>query len=179
MNPRTKARSASDARYIPSRGLALVTVLWVLVLPSLIAASFTATTRTEINLTRNLIENVKAEALSDAGIHRAIYALLSPKSEAILSPQILDIFKLSSDPAAARRRVERDLRSELGETFFPEIGDPKRHRGQRRGGKSFAEKGPEFSALFWKEFSIVLELMAAAPPEAALVHSGQLSPLSA
>jgi general secretion pathway protein K len=104
--------------------LALVTVLWVLVLLSLMAASFTATTRTEINLTRNLIENAKAEALADAGVHRAIYELLSPKSEGILSPQILDLLKLSADPAAARRRVERDLRSELGETLFPETGDP-------------------------------------------------------
>ncbi len=34
------------------RGLALVTVLWVLMLLALIAASFTRTTRTEINLTR-------------------------------------------------------------------------------------------------------------------------------
>ena len=44
------------------RGLALVTVLWVLMLLSLVAASFMLTTRTEINLTRNLIENAKAEA---------------------------------------------------------------------------------------------------------------------
>lgn len=34
------------------RGLALVTVLWVLVLLSLIAASFTATTRTEVSRSR-------------------------------------------------------------------------------------------------------------------------------
>ncbi len=49
---------------MPSRGLALVTVLWVLVLLSLVAASFTRTIRTEINLTRNLIDNAKAEALA-------------------------------------------------------------------------------------------------------------------
>ncbi len=109
---------------ISSRGLALVTVLWVLVLLSLVAASFTATTRTEVNLTRNLIENAQAEALADAGVYRAIHELLRPQSEGILSPQILDLLKLSEDPAAARRRVERDLRSELGETFFPEVGDP-------------------------------------------------------
>ena len=48
------------------RGLALVTVLWVLMLLALIAASFMATTRTEINLTRNLIESAEAEALPDA-----------------------------------------------------------------------------------------------------------------
>ncbi len=56
------------------RGLALVVVLWVLVLLSLIAASFTKTTRTEVNITRNLIDNAKAEALADAGVYRAIYA---------------------------------------------------------------------------------------------------------
>ncbi len=44
------------------RGLALVAVLWVLMLLSLVAGSFMATIRTEINLTRNLIENAKAEA---------------------------------------------------------------------------------------------------------------------
>ena len=61
-----------------SRGLALVTVLWVLVLLALIAASFTMTARTEINLSRNLIENTKAEALADAGVYRAIQELIEP-----------------------------------------------------------------------------------------------------
>ncbi len=60
------------------RGLALVTVLWVLVLLSLIAASSTKTTRTEIYVTRNLIEAAEAEALADAGVYQAIYALLHP-----------------------------------------------------------------------------------------------------
>jgi general secretion pathway protein K len=57
--------------------LALVTVLWVLVLLALIAASFTQTTRTEVNLTRNLIEAARAEALADAGVNRAILGLLA------------------------------------------------------------------------------------------------------
>jgi type II secretory pathway component PulK len=48
------------------RGLALVTVLWVLVLLALMAASFTRTTRTEISLARILIHNAKA--LADAGM---------------------------------------------------------------------------------------------------------------
>ena len=122
--PGIRAGSLRVVRDRSSRGLALVTVLWVLVLLSLMAASFTATTRTEINLTRNLIENAKAEALAEAGVQRAIYELLRPQSAGILSPQILDLLKLGSEPAAARRRVERELRSELGETFFPEAGDP-------------------------------------------------------
>ncbi len=63
------------------RGLALVTVLWVLMLLSLIAASFMRTTRTEINLTRNLIESAKAEVLADAGVYRAILGLLDSDPE--------------------------------------------------------------------------------------------------
>ncbi len=74
--PRTK--SAARRRQTPQRGLALVTVLWVLMLLSLIAASFTRTVRTDINLTRNLIENAKAEALADAGVYRAIAGLFAP-----------------------------------------------------------------------------------------------------
>lgn len=49
------------------RGLALVAVLWVLMLLSLVAASFMATTRTEVNLTRNQIENARAEAVTETG----------------------------------------------------------------------------------------------------------------
>ena len=75
---RTQPRAGSAARQhrAPQRGLALVAVLWVLMLLSLVAASFMRTTRTEINLTRNLIESAKAEALADAGVYRAIYGVL-------------------------------------------------------------------------------------------------------
>ncbi len=69
------------ARARGRRGLALVTVLWVLMLLSLVAVSFTRTTRTEINLTRNLIENAQAEALADAGVYRAVLGLLAPQTE--------------------------------------------------------------------------------------------------
>ncbi len=60
----------------PPRGLALVAVLWVLVLLALIAASFTRTTRTEINLARNAADNARAEALADAGVYRAVLGLI-------------------------------------------------------------------------------------------------------
>ena len=53
-----------------------MSVLWVLVLLSLIAASFNFTTRTDVNLARNLVEGAKAEALADAGVYRAIAGLL-------------------------------------------------------------------------------------------------------
>jgi general secretion pathway protein K len=58
------------------RGLALVTVLWVLTLLSLIAASFSSSTRTEVKLAFNQTEAARAEALADAGLHTAILGLL-------------------------------------------------------------------------------------------------------
>jgi general secretion pathway protein K len=57
------------------RGIALLAVLWTMLLLSLIAASFTALTKTEIRLARNTLADAKAEALADAGVHRAILGL--------------------------------------------------------------------------------------------------------
>lgn len=59
------------------RGLALVAVLWTVMLLGLMAAVFMRETRTEVNLTRNLIEEAKAEAMADAGINRAMLGLLA------------------------------------------------------------------------------------------------------
>ena len=82
MNPSDHINSidnnASPKPRRTKRGLALLSVLWVLALLALIAASFTRTTRTEINLTRNLIGQAKAEALADAGIHWAAAKLSEP-----------------------------------------------------------------------------------------------------
>jgi general secretion pathway protein K len=60
------------------RGIALISVLWVLVLLSLIAASFSRTTRTEVEFARNLVDNAKAEALADAAVYRAIIGVSEP-----------------------------------------------------------------------------------------------------
>ena len=60
-----------------ARGLALVTVLWVLTLLALIAASFSNSSRTEIKLSFNQLESARAEAMADAGVHIAILGLLS------------------------------------------------------------------------------------------------------
>ena len=60
-----------------ARGLALVTVLWVLTLLALIAASFSNSSRTEIKLAFNQLEGARAEAMADAGVHAAILGLLT------------------------------------------------------------------------------------------------------
>ncbi len=59
------------------RGIALVAVLWGVTILSIIAAAFLADTRSQSGLTRNLLENAKAQALADAGVYRAVAGILS------------------------------------------------------------------------------------------------------
>jgi general secretion pathway protein K len=68
---------ATDQPGSRRRGVALVTVLWVLALLALIAASFATSTRTEIDLARNQVESAKAEALAEAGVYQAIVGLIA------------------------------------------------------------------------------------------------------
>ncbi len=77
MKHHLEAMSATDRRGKRRRGVALVTVLWVLALLALIAASFATNTRTEINLARNQVESAKAEALAEAGVYQAIIGLMA------------------------------------------------------------------------------------------------------
>jgi general secretion pathway protein K len=69
-----------------SRGLALISVLWITGLLAVMAASFASSTRTEARLARNQEENAKAEALADAGIHRAAFRLLDLDPETAWRP---------------------------------------------------------------------------------------------
>jgi general secretion pathway protein K len=59
------------------RGIALLAVLWVVIVLGLMAAVFMRESRVEVNLTRNLIEEAKAEAMADAGVNRAMLGLLA------------------------------------------------------------------------------------------------------
>lgn len=58
------------------RGVALILVLWGLALLAVMAASFTAETRTGTQLARNLVENAKAEGIADAAVNYAVFTLL-------------------------------------------------------------------------------------------------------
>ena len=104
MQPGGKDIGAWSRRAHGQRGLALVTVLWVLMLLALIAASFTRTTRLEINLTRNLIENAKAEALADAGVYRAVYGLVAAERRIDFGA---DVEKVLQGRPALREALER------------------------------------------------------------------------
>ncbi|HYD31111.1 MAG TPA: hypothetical protein VEB64_09695 [Azospirillaceae bacterium] len=63
------------------RGVALVAVLWGALLMAGIAAGVNGGARTEIRLARNAVLNAKAEALADAGVHRAVAGLRDPDPE--------------------------------------------------------------------------------------------------
>ena len=114
-----------------ARGLALVTVLWVLVLLALIAASFTYTTRTEVNLARNQIEGAQAEALAEAGLARALLGLLAGQRNIDLGDRVEKLLTdrpalrgaLEARPevqAAQDRRAGADLETETGEPLAGE-----------------------------------------------------------
>lgn len=62
------------------QGVALVTVLWVVVLMTVIAASFSLSMRREINVTRNLNESVQAAYFAEAGVNYALLHLLNKNS---------------------------------------------------------------------------------------------------
>ena len=87
------SRPAPDRRFRGRRGIALLSVLWVLTLLTLMAVTFARTTRTEINLAHNLLENAKAEALADAGVHQAIYAVIANKGEPVLSAELDELIQ--------------------------------------------------------------------------------------
>jgi general secretion pathway protein K len=82
---RSEARSATTI--LPpnrpaARGIALVVVLWMLSLLMVIVGSFVLTTRTEVRLAANHVDQVRVEAVADAGIQRAIFELYRPDTEA-------------------------------------------------------------------------------------------------
>ena len=93
------------------RGIALIAVLWTVLLLSLIATNFLTQTRTDARITRNLIDNAGAEALADAGVYRAIVALLAPATGGLLGPEVEGLLELGRGPGAVTRRsVEAQLR---------------------------------------------------------------------
>lgn len=62
-------------------GIALVVVLWVLALLSVIAGSLVFSSRTEVLMAGNLSSLAQAEALADAGVHKAIHELARPQTD--------------------------------------------------------------------------------------------------
>jgi general secretion pathway protein K len=69
-----------------TRGIALISVLWIAGLLAVMAASFVSSSRTEARLARNQLENAKAQALADGGVQRAVLGLLELEPERAWRP---------------------------------------------------------------------------------------------
>lgn len=61
------------------RGMALITVLWVVALLAVLAIGFANVSRTEASLVRNRYAAARAEALANTGVSLAIAGLLDPQ----------------------------------------------------------------------------------------------------
>jgi general secretion pathway protein K len=68
------------------RGLALLTVLWMLAMLAGLVIALGASARTETHLARNLVDGARARHLAEAGIERAALALLDARDAARLRP---------------------------------------------------------------------------------------------
>lgn len=61
---------------IPKKGVALLMVIWILMLLTVIVTEFCYTMRSQTNITRNLKESTQAYYVAQAGINRAIAAVI-------------------------------------------------------------------------------------------------------
>jgi general secretion pathway protein K len=77
--PATSSATVSENQ----RGAVLVVVLWVILAISLLALSFSASVRTEVNAARNVVEQKQSYYLARAGIEYAVYEILKAQSSVV------------------------------------------------------------------------------------------------
>jgi general secretion pathway protein K len=73
--------SSSPADRRRNGGFALIIVLWTLVLIAFIVAHLTASGRTEIRITNNLVANAVAQAAADGAIFESVFNLSNPQPD--------------------------------------------------------------------------------------------------
>jgi len=78
MTDRPSPLEIPERRVVRSRGLALISVLWVVALLAVLAIGILHTGRTDAQLARNLVEAAQAEALADGAIEVALAGLMAP-----------------------------------------------------------------------------------------------------
>jgi general secretion pathway protein K len=91
---RRPERSAATLRvearirgFSAQRGAVLVVVLWVTVALSLLAVSFSAAVRTEVNAARNTVDQKQAYYMAKAGVEYAVFKLIEAQSVFFQSQQ--------------------------------------------------------------------------------------------
>ncbi len=88
-------------RHPRQRGIVLVLVLWVLLALGLLALSFGAAVRTEVNASRNIVDQQAAYYLTRAGIDYAVYKIMEEQM---------------NSPASRRGQLEEGLNA-ISEVF--------------------------------------------------------------
>lgn len=109
---------------VGNRGVALVIVLWALTVISVIAANFTTANRDGLFLARNVSERAKAEALADAGVYRALLAIITQEPEPAAGDEVPATAELAADAAKSLRVVRTGAAAGAdGEPAAREAGD--------------------------------------------------------
>ncbi|GAB4178106.1 MAG: type II secretion system protein GspK [Wenzhouxiangellaceae bacterium] len=70
-----------NAPHRPSRGIALIVVLWMLALLTIVVGGYAALARTEALQARYLIDSIDARYAAESGLHRAVVELRNPDLE--------------------------------------------------------------------------------------------------
>lgn len=83
------------------RGAVLIVVLWVILGVSLLALSFSASIRTEVDAARNVVEQKQAYYLARAGIEYAVYEILKTQ-RAFIQSQTGEGLAIDAIPPALR-----------------------------------------------------------------------------
>lgn len=80
----TQCKLTHGAQRGPQNGTVIVLVLWVLLALSLLALSFASAVRTEVNASRNIVDQQQAYYLARAGIDYAVYKILEVQSNSVV-----------------------------------------------------------------------------------------------
>lgn len=86
-----------DRKEAPEKGAILLVVLWITLAMGLLGMSFSAAIRTEVNATRNVVEQKQSFYLARAGIEYAVYRILEAQS-AFSATQLLSEGNLDQIP---------------------------------------------------------------------------------
>jgi general secretion pathway protein K len=81
--------SAGSGQERREKGAVLIVVLWVLVAFAMLALSFSAAVRTEVNATRNTVDQKQSYFIARAGFEYAVYKILESQSAFHSSQQAL------------------------------------------------------------------------------------------
>lgn len=103
-------RSTASSADVNSQqsGAVLIVVLWVILAVSLLALSFSASVRTEVNAARNVVEQKQSYYLARAGIEYAVFEILKTQS-AFYQSQTGQGLGLDNFPPALRGFLKLEL----------------------------------------------------------------------